>query len=74
LSILEQDFFGKNLDEEKKGASEVLRLKLLEVMQFQQTQKEAKKAGGKMKGMEGGDHAFGRLFGFWLWLGVMFWG
>jgi hypothetical protein len=33
LSILEQDFFGKNLAEEKKGASDVLRLKLLEVMQ-----------------------------------------
>jgi DNA polymerase phi len=63
LSILEQDSFGKNLVEEKKGAAEVLRLKLLEVTQYQQTQKEARKAGGKMKGMEGRDHAFGRLFG-----------
>ena len=59
--ILESDSFGKDLIKDNDEAT-VFRLKLLGVTQFQQTESE-KKAGGKMKGMEERDHAFGRLFG-----------
>jgi hypothetical protein len=62
-SILEADSFGKDLIRENQDAASIFRLKLLNATQFQQTEKEAKKSGGKMKGMEERDHAFGRLFG-----------
>lgn len=50
-------------DCEESSAAGVFRQKLLESTQFMQSEKEAKRQGGKMKGMEERDHAFGRLFG-----------
>jgi hypothetical protein len=66
MKILEQDAYCKQLIEEGENNSEpatVLRQKLLASTQFLHTEKGAKKNGGKMKGMEERDHAFGRLFG-----------
>lgn len=60
--ILDADSFAREMIAEK-DTSVVFRLKLLASTQFQQSEKDAKKQGGKMKGMEERDHAFGRLFG-----------
>ena len=59
--ILAGDSYAKDLIADNDEAT-VFHLKLLSVTQFKQTESE-KKAGGKMKGMEERDHAFGRLFG-----------
>ena len=48
---------------EGRGGEEIVRLKLLAATRFEVAAGEAKTAGGKMKGMEERDHAFGRLFG-----------